>query len=395
MTAAPVPDRWATAMADAQHGLSLNGYTPATIARVLKHATKFGRESGCPDPWTVTPADVVAWLEALTPRPRTYQSSLRTFYRWATRAGRIATDPMTPPRPGPARRQAPAVWLEPLEAYRYWLLASGATWQTIETRAYQITRLALELPNVGPWDVTGSDLITWHARHHWGRESARSNRDALRSFYRWAVKVERIETNPADLLPPVRLPEQTRLPAPEEAYAAALAKAGPREVIMLRLAAELGLRRIEVSAVHRRDLLEGVGGHWLSVKGKGGKLRHLPVPPPLASALLERWAEVGNGYLFPGPAGHLRPRHVGKLCSDLLPPGVTLHGLRHRFATVAYHHARDLFATQQLLGHANPAATRRYVHTDAVSLRDAVNAAARVGSGTLTPVPSFGVLEAS
>lgn len=377
---AALPLPWTTALADAQHGLSRLGRAPATVARVTKHARKFARETGRPDPWSVTPADVARWLDIHTDA-RTYRSSLRTFYRWAHRAGRVETDPTAATDRRADKLAPPPAWVEPLAAYRRWLLASGATWQTLESRSYQITRLAREIPSPGPWQVTGEDLVDWHARHRWGREMARSNRNAARSFYGWALKAGRISEDPSQLLPPIRLPEQTRRPASEPAYTQALSAAHPREALMLRLAAELGLRRTEIAGLHRRDLTDAPDGYWLSVKGKGGKLRHLPVTDDLARAMLGRWDDLGGaGPLFPGGRqGHLDPRTVGRLCSALLPPGVTVHALRHRFATVTYQADRDLFATQLLLGHTNPATTQRYVRTSEAALRAAVNAAATPG----------------
>ena len=50
----------------------------------------------------------------------------------------------------------------------------------------------------------------------------------------------------------------------------------------LRLGAELGLRRAEIAQVHARDVQDAPDGAWLRVLGKGGKLRHLPLPDDLA-----------------------------------------------------------------------------------------------------------------
>ena len=69
------------------------------------------------------------------------------------------------------------------------------------------------------------------------------------------------------------------------------------------------------------------------------------------------------------------PRYVGKIASGLLPPGVTLHSLRHRFATRAYAADRDVFAVQQLLGHAQANTTQRYVKVPSSALRSTVAAA--------------------
>ena len=96
--------------------------------------------------------------------------------------------------------------------------------------------------------------------------------------------------------------------------------------------------------------------------------------PDNLAMLLRRQPE---GWLFPGNYnGHLSPRYVGTLISRLLPAGVTMHALRHRFATRAYSVNRDVFAVQQLLGHASPATTRRYVQLQDSVMRQLVEAVA-------------------
>lgn len=143
-------------------------------------------------------------------------------------------------------------------------------------------------------------------------------------------------------LPRVRRGMGTPRPAPDAAYAAALASAGPRERLMMRLAAEAGLRRGEISRVHVDDLMQDFDGWSILVHGKGGRDRLIPVPESLAVGLVEH-AGRGGGYVFPGAHdGHLSPQRVGDLVSELLPDGWTAHTLRHRFASRAFRVDRDL-----------------------------------------------------
>ena len=116
---------------------------------------------------------------------------------------------------------------------------------------------------------------------------------------------------------------------------------------MLRLAAEVGMRRSEVAVAHSRDLMEDLVERSLIVHGKGGRTRIVPIPASLGRAL----ADLEDGYFFPGnDDGHLSPRYVGKLIRDLLPDQWTMHTLRHRFATRLYAHTRDLLGVQGMLG---------------------------------------------
>lgn len=142
---------------------------------------------------------------------------------------------------------------------------------------------------------------------------------------------------------------------------------------MVRLAGELGLRRGEVARVHSDDVVTDLDGWSLVVHGKGDRTRLVPLSPVLAREL----RALPPGWAFPGDdGGHLSPRWVGKLVGRLLPPGMTMHGLRHRFATRAYHVDRDLLTVQQLLGHASPVTTRAYVQIGEQAKRRLVAAVA-------------------
>jgi site-specific recombinase XerD len=63
------------------------------------------------------------------------------------------------------------------------------------------------------------------------------------------------------------------------------------------------------------------------------------------------------------------------MVSRVLPDGLTMHTLRHRFASKAYRGTRNLRAVQQLLGHATIATTERYTAVDDDEMRAAAMAA--------------------
>ncbi|MFT3873414.1 MAG: tyrosine-type recombinase/integrase [Nocardioides sp.] len=136
-------------------------------------------------------------------------------------------------------------------------------------------------------------------------------------------------------------------------------RGGPRERRILRMAVELGMRRAEIAVGHSDDLVQDLTGWSIVAHGKGGKDRVLPLPESLAADL----CALPAGWMFPGQVdGHLSPRWVGKLATRLLPGEWTLHSLRHRFADRAWEASdHDVFAVQDLLGHASPVTTRRYV----------------------------------
>lgn len=220
-----------------------------------------------------------------------------------------------------------------------------------------------------PWRARPDDLLEVLARPGWSAETRKSCRSVLASFYRWAHGSGRMDHNPAADLPTVRVPAGRARPTPEAVYLRAVGLAGPRERLMLKLAALCGLRACEIAQVHRRHLEDDM----LRVVGKGGRVRLVPVLDAELLAAI-RWAE---GWLFPGRIeGHLSPGTVSRLLGEALPEGWTGHTLRHRYGTRAYAGTRDLLAVGELLGHARPETTRRYVQLPDDAVRAAALAAA-------------------
>lgn len=250
--------------------------------------------------------------------------------------------------------------------------SAGRPDTTIYLRTSHIHRFARET-GVGPWDADLDGMVNWLGSNGWAQETRRSHRGSLRAFYGWAHVAGRMRTNPAALLPPVKVPRGKPRPAPEGTYRRAAATARPREALMLRLAAHTGLRRAEVARVHTRDVEDDLIGCSLRVKGKGGRVRRVPLLDDIAAEIRSH----PPGFVFPGQiAGHLSPAHVGRLVSRSLPDGWTAHNLRHRFAGQAYAVDRDIRAVQELLGHASVVTTQIYTPVPPGALRSAVNGAA-------------------
>jgi integrase len=192
------------------------------------------------------------------------------------------------------------------------------------------------------------------ARPGIGQQSRATTRACLRSFHRWLLQSGATSSDPTVGLPAVRVPPGLPRPATESQVDAGLGCPDPDTRLMVMLAAHAGLRRHEIAGLRREDLTP-----WgLRVRGKGGRVRMLPVVGDLAAELSARPA----GFVFPSTrtaSGHVSDgtvqQRVRKAC------GVAPHALRHRFATRVYEATGDLLAVQQLLGHASVATTQRYV----------------------------------
>lgn len=371
-----VGDQWADALAAFERAQQATRIAQATTRRRLQHLRRFAFEINR-TPWHVAPEDFGAWIvnQGEEARYAAARDSLRAFYRWAALAGRIVEDPTAEPSRRGTALGVPMGWADELRAWQRWMNAHGTARQTIEIRASHLGTFARAHASVHPFGITSDDVFDYMAGKQWARETRRSNRASLRSFYRWAKETGRAESDPTELMPRVKAAEPVARPASEAEYVAAVQSArDPRWALALRMACELGMRRGEVAQAHSSDVMRDDGGRAsLLVHGKGGKNRIVPVPSNLAAAIVR----VEEGYLFPAREGeHITARHVGKQVSKLLPKGVTMHALRHAFATRVYNVNRDVFALQQLLGHASAATTQRYVQVSADRMRELVEAVA-------------------
>jgi len=259
----------------------------------------------------------------------------------------------------------PPTWARAIEDYSTAQRVAGRATSTIRLRRDQLSLLARHV-DVDPWEVQLGDLVDWLGSSEWSQERRRSVRTTLRGFYRWAVGSGWLSHNPAEGLPVVRATAPNPRPTPDMVYRRAKLAADQRSRLMIRLATECGMRRAEVAQVHSRDLERDLGGWSLVVHGKGRRVRLIPLPLSIALEL----DRLGPGYAFPGnDGGHLSPRWVGRIIRDLLGDGYTMHGLRHRFATLAYQTDRDVFTLQAVLGHASPETPRRYVQVPTEAAR--------------------------
>lgn len=283
--------------------------------------------------------------------------------------------------PGPAPARTPASWREPIDGYCLHLVAAGQSARTVKSRRQALARIGRDL-DCPPADVTTAALVEWFGQQRWKPETRKHYRVAAAGFFTWAHRANVVPVDVGAELPAVRIPPTVPRPVPDDAYRAALAAAGPRERLLLRLAAEAGLRRAEAAGVRVSDVEDAYGGPQLRVLGKGGRVRIVPITDDLAAVI--RRGAAGHSpalaafgpaeFLFPGTdSGHLSPHYVGKLVAAALPPGWSMHKLRHRFATRVFRGSRNLIATQRLLGHSSVATTQRYVGVDDDEIRAAAS----------------------
>lgn len=257
-------------------------------------------------------------------------------------------------------------WTNAITSFNNWLLAAGRQPSTISTRTRWLQLLARSYPTHTPLTISHTELSEWLANPRWKPASKKNALGSIRRFFHYLEITGTRPDNPTKLFLSVKVPRGKARPIPDEVLTGGLTKAQTsEETFMILLAAYAGLRRFEIAKLHTNDYVNG----WLTIRGKGQVLRHIPAHPVLRPYLELK----GSGYYFPGRfTGHRHPDNIGKNISRLLGGPYTTHQLRHWFATTTYARCKDIRAVQELLGHADVATTQSYIGVEDEQLTAAI-----------------------
>jgi integrase/recombinase XerC len=208
---------------------------------------------------------------------------------------------------------------------------------------------------------------------------------ALRRYFGWLARNQKILVDPTI---GVRTPSDTgRLPKvlTNEQLGALLHTDDTdqpdwkiaRDTAVIELLYGSGLRvselcSLDVDSINVKQLA-------VSVMGKGGKERRVPVGEPSLVALKQwvalRTEVVANSStvaLFVNSRGtRLGTRDVRRIIDARSLAPTHPHALRHTYATHLLDNGADLRAVQELLGHADVATTQRYTHVSKERLKSA------------------------
>lgn len=263
------------------------------------------------------------------------------------------------------------------------LRMAGATMKTIagRTGALRVLARSLGKPLL---EMTEADLRRWQRGMAGGADRAelcvRTRRvyvSHARMFFRWAQTEGLIDADPSTVLIMPKPPRGRPRPIQENTLQQALAAADPMVRAWLVLAAGAGLRAMEIAGLCRDDVIDRSDEPHLIVRGKGDKVRTVPLAGWVLTELRAYGMPV-SGPLFRKQNGQpLDPHYVSAIANRRLHAGgvpETLHQLRHRFATRLHRATRDIRLVQELMGHESLATTANYVAYDAAEAAAGVDA---------------------
>lgn len=240
-----------------------------------------------------------------------------------------------------------------------------------------------------PYELDPIEVREWSSRLPRGKSTRDMARSALLWLARWA-DTDETRVNAVELIKGPRKPKWRSL-RPSVVARVLEAADGAGEIgTAIYLALYTAMRVSEVVAVR----WEKVDLERMLITFDRRKTKDeltLPIHPQLAERLASR--ATAEGWLFPGRnGGHLTAGAMGQRIRRLLDPlnldqHVTFHPLRHTCATLVFEATGNLLMCQQLLGHARPETTARYVRVHLRQLRSAI---ATIDYSPGLPEPDWG-----
>jgi site-specific recombinase XerD len=196
---------------------------------------------------------------------------------------------------------------------------------------------------------------------------------ALRFFFGVTLGRDDARVGMTTVREPRRLPEVL---SPEEVGRLLDAAPGLKYKAALSIAYGAGLRASEVVSIKVGDI-DSARKVIRVEQGKGGRDRYAMLSDPLLDLLRAWWREARpQGWLFPGqnPVNPLTTRQLSRAFHGAkeaanIDKRVSLHTLRHCFATHLLEQKVDIRVIQVLLGHKKLDTTARYTQVASTTLR--------------------------
>jgi integrase/recombinase XerC len=252
------------------------------------------------------------------------------------------------------------------------------------------------------WSWGGIDRLAMRgflahlARRGLSKRTMSRTLSAVRSFYRFLHRNEIVDANPARAVSAPRLekylPGYLDRAQIDLLFQSAEARAWEgsfidvRNLAMLELFYSTGMRLSELQGLSRGDV--DLVTQQVKVRGKGRKERIVPVGNHATLAMRNYEAKRDDllrglggpragdriAYFLSKAGKRIGVRAVQKTIGEFLrkideDAGLSVHSLRHTFATHLLDAGADLRVVQELLGHASITTTQIYTHTSVERLK--------------------------
>ncbi len=266
--------------------------------------------------------------------------------------------------------------IKQMERFTYWLLSKRYSENTIHTYTEALAIFLRYYHTKAVTEITNDDLIQFNNDYilKKGLSSSYQNQmvNAIKLFYKTQFEKQ---LNPDLIHRPRREHKLPNVLSKEEIKLILQAHGNIKHKTMLSLIYSCGLRRSELLNLTLSDI-DSKRGLILIKQAKGKKDRIAPLSEKVLALLREYYtAYKPKNWLFEGQSGKgqydansLASVLKQALWKSKITKPVTLHWLRHSYATHLLEAGTDLRYIQEILGHSRSTTTEIYTHVSNKSL---------------------------
>ena len=199
---------------------------------------------------------------------------------------------------------------------------------------------------------------------------------ALRHCYKFLISTGESVTEPFTEYKGPRAQRATAHPLPgmmNDVHAMLKSAWRPQHRMLIGLCGYAGCRVTEARSITPRSIMtDAQGFHWLTIVGKGGAYREVPIMDELFELLDDNQPE-GPDTPYVGISDRAARNAITVIGQRAgVARSVASHDLRHTFGSWIYGKTKDLRMTQELLGHADSKTTQGYTHVEQNAKREAM-----------------------
>lgn len=276
--------------------------------------------------------------------------------------------------------------MKTLDKYiQYLAKIKGLSANTIRNYKYDIAlsekvfgEIAENLPH-----LKNIDIELWASAGEVSKATVKRRIQTLKSYIKWLIEYENINTavEPIKLTIPkqdIKVPEYLTAEEIKILINSISGKNKQRDKLIIKLAANLGLRLSEITNIRLVDISE----NNIKISGKGSKERILFIPSIIKKELENYTAKENRNvtdYVFLSRNGkRLSSRTVQAMVTKYLKAagvyrsGLSCHSLRHSAATLMHDSGTSIATIKEVLGHSSLNTTMRYTHINNNQIKAAV-----------------------
>ena len=270
---------------------------------------------------------------------------------------------------------------EKIKRLRSWMRARRYSESTIGTYCESLSTFFRYFKGKKVEEISNQDLINFNNEYIIGKQLSSSFQNqvinAVKLFYNI---VEEKKLDPSIIYRPKREKRLPNVLSKEEVKLILEAHGNLKHRVMLSLIYSCGLRRSELLNLKLSDI-DSKRNIVIIRQAKGRKDRIAPLSVKILQMLIE-YSKVykPKEWLFEGQGGHGQydERSLASVLKQALEKSkidkpVTLHWLRHSYATHLLENGTDLRYIQELLGHSSSRTTEIYTHVSSKSLQKIIS----------------------